>query len=239
MHNKISRIINYTATIAILLAVIFYISLKEFKYQGKDKNELSNFPLIAQPDNITCGVASISMVLKYYGKEVSINDIRKRAKTDIWTKGNKKIGGTQPIFVKIALNHYDVPSNIEYGNLDKLKYYIDQGKPVIVLVRSGFLLMHYIVVIGYTQTEIIVANPSNGGSKHSIDNNVFKKCWNFRTDMDGVDPFIQCMACKGKGYIGIKIIGKCDLCAGTGKIDPMASILKIVEIHENTMIVKN
>jgi len=176
------------------------------------------------------------MVLKYYGKSVSMEDIRKHAKTDLWIHGDKKIGGTQPIFMKVALNHYDVPCEIEYSNLDKLRFYIDNGRPPIMLVRSGSLLIHYVVVIGYTQKEIIIADPGDG-ARWVLENKKFQGCWNFTTDMEGVDPTIQCPICKGKGYIYVKILGKCDTCAGTGRLDPMYSVLRMFETHENIMIV--
>jgi hypothetical protein len=234
MHN-ITRILNYTLIVAIVVAAVAYFYLREFRYQGKDHNELENFSIIEQPDNLTCGPTSVAMVLKYYGKPHEIDDIRKQTKTDLWTtKDGKKLGGTQPLLIKVALIHYGVPTKMGHGNLDKLKYYIDQGIPVIVLVRSDKFLMHFVVVIGYTQKEIIIADPD--GQREVLDNDKFKGCWSFKTDMDGIDPHTTCPACKGKGYIGIRIIGKCDLCAGTGKIDTMAELLTIFETRENTMI---
>jgi hypothetical protein len=238
MHIITKSRINYTIIILILVAVVIYLHLREFNYQGKDYNELKNFPLISQPDNVTCGPTACQMVLKYYGKEISIDDIRKQAKIDLWTQGDKKIGGALPVFIKIALNHYDVPCKLEYGNLDKLKFYIDQERPSIVLVRSDSFMMHWVVVIGYTQKEIIIAEPGNG-TRCVLDNDTFKGCWTFKTDMEGIDPYVICPICKGKGYILNKIIGKCDLCVGIGKIDPMAPILRMFEIHENTMITPN
>ena len=199
-------------TYTIIIAVVIILASVLFKFKNnneshKDQNELKNFPLIAQPDHISCGPTSACMLLNYYGKKVNIEEVRKYTGTDLWTtKDGKKIGGTHPNFMLVALNYFKVSSKIEYGNLNKLKFYIDCGMPVIVMVRTSQLLSHYVVVIGYTQKEIIVADPG-GGEREVLTNDQFKGCWNFKTNMEGDSVKIQCPICQGKGYIGVSTIG--------------------------------
>ena len=40
-----------------------------------ERHEILGFACMSQPDEITCGPASIAMVLNWYGKEVSIKEV--------------------------------------------------------------------------------------------------------------------------------------------------------------------
>jgi predicted double-glycine peptidase len=70
------------------------------------------------------------------------------------------------------------------GNIDNIEYLVSCGKPTIVLLRSGAKTWHYVVVIGFNDTHIVIADPG-WGEKWSIPIEAFKGAWDFRTDMGG------------------------------------------------------
>ena len=73
---------------------------------------------------------------------------------------------------------------MRYGNIDVLKHYISENKPCIALVRSGDVLWHYVVVYGYTQKKVYIADPG-GGVFYDMDIERFENCWSWDRDMEG------------------------------------------------------
>jgi hypothetical protein len=180
--------------------------------------EIKDFPLCVQPDGLTCGPTAIKMVLKYYGHEVELKEIRKKAKTDLYVKNGIEVGGTQPEYERIAMEDLGVPCKIKSIDINFLKFFVSQNKPVITCVRSGGRLWHWVVVIGYTPDSIIIADPGDG-SRQTLPTNRFENAWSFVSDLDGTDLTNSCKACNGTGYWSDVLgpLGKCAVCDGTGK----------------------
>jgi hypothetical protein len=182
------------------------------------------------------------MVLKRYGKEATLDQIKAKTKTKWFHYKDKDIGMTAPDMVAKALGHFGVPADLKYGSLDRLKHYVNQNKPPIVLVRSSYWTWHYVVVIGYDEENIIVADPG-GGERLVMPTAHFVGAWSFATDMRGVYMAGTCGTCGGDGnWLPFMAgpIGKCEVCQGTGtKDDLLVLALRIAEIHPNTMIVPN
>ena len=61
-----------------------------------------------------------------------------------------------------------------------------------MLVRTGATLWHYVVVIGYTDEALVLANPA--GREDHVGRNLFVACWEFSKDLQGNDapPFDPC-----------------------------------------------
>ena len=148
--------------------------------------QIQNFDtVLEQPDGITCGPTSCAMVLKYYGKEVTIDEVKKQTKTHWWTLGKTPIGMTEPSMIKSAMGHFGVPAQMRWGrSLHVLKHFVAQDKPVIVLVRSGDTTWHYVVVTGFDKEEFTIVDPGPGKT-YKMKKDVLDKCWNFTHDMDG------------------------------------------------------
>ena len=142
------------------------------------------FPLIQQPDNITCGPTSTTMLLNYYGIDVSVSEVEAKTKTHWFNYKETKIGMTLPALIKHALQDYHIPAKVEYGTIRKLKYYVSRGYYPIILVRSGQKTWHYIVAIGYNRDSIIIADPGNG-EKYPVFERVFNDSWSFSGNLGG------------------------------------------------------
>jgi len=220
-----------------LAGMIIFTLWPEFLTHKAPECKLKNFIVIQQPDQISCGPTSCAMVLKYYGKNVSIEEIKKIAKTTWYKSKEAEIGMTAPEYIETALKHFGVSSKLKIGNLNDLKAYIEQNRPPIVLLRSGKATWHYVVVIGYSPTKFTIADP--GGYEHTMENSLFENAWNFSSDMNGAEVTNSCKFCQGSGKIaGIPgPLGKCDNCAGTGKTDILVQILNLADVKGNMLIV--
>lgn len=140
--------------------------------------------LVQQPDDITCGPASISMLMSYYDKDLTVNEIKKITKTVWYNYDGRDFGMTAPELVRLSLSHYGFRSHLKYGKIDNLKFTIALGKPCIVLIRSGEWNWHYVVVIGFDQEYIYYANPSSGEIE-GLSTNEFDNSWNWSFDLHG------------------------------------------------------
>jgi hypothetical protein len=204
----------------------YWIGMTYFKYYYEEEYEIKDFPLMVQPDGVTCGPVAAQMVLKYYGKDISLKEVRKVAKTDVYIKGDIEIGGTAPEYEKIALDYFGVPCKFKSMKLNELKWHVSENRPVLVVVRSGENMWHWIVATGYTAETVIFSDPADG-KRWEYSNERFNNCWSFKADMEGNDCTISCYLCKGSGYIiqGIGPLGKCDLCGGLGTLPDWHEIL--------------
>lgn len=173
--------------IAFGLSAVIIIALLGYKDRSHPAEFTIPFTTLAeQPDNITCGPTSALMVLRYYGIEASLSDVKKKTKTVWYTSHGVDFGMTAPALVQEALNSYGLNVRLDYAGMDRLKNIVAHGKPCIVLVRSGEWNWHYVVVVGYERDVIYFANPSNGKIERLLVDE-FEKAWNWRGDLLGRD----------------------------------------------------
>lgn len=155
----------------------------------KDRSHPASFTipftqLEAQPDDITCGPTCGIMLLKYYGIEAKLDDLKARTKTVWFSWGGKDVGMTAPVYLRAGLEAFGVNSVLSYGTLDRLKSLVARGKPCIVLVRSGEYSWHYVVVTGYDGDVVYFANPSDG-KMQGMPESEFVAAWNWTGDIYG------------------------------------------------------
>ena len=121
-----------------------------------------------------CGPASLYMVLKYWGVNVDYRDI-----VDSILEG-KSTPLSNMVEYAGKLGFYATTAHV---TVDDLKYYIDEGWPVIVLQWASLSYKngHYRVVIGYNNNGFIVHDPSDGPSitlSYDYFIKLWKKCGN-------------------------------------------------------------
>lgn len=202
--------------------------------------EIKDFKFLEQPDQITCGPTSATMLLQSYGKDVSLEDVKSVTKTQWFKWKGESIGMTSPDMIAVALNHFGVKSKMRRGDLDQIKHYVSLGRPPVVLVRSGSVYWHYVVVIGYNESEIIIADPGSG-KREVMPVEHFLGSWSFKTDMNGKDMTITCNTCNGTGRwmdFDLGPLSRCEVCDGSGRSpDMLVFLLRVGEVYSNTMIV--
>lgn len=191
--------------------------------------------LLKQPDHITCGPTSATMVLHYYSKSITLNEVKKLTYTE-WIKfaNGTNFGMTAPDSIRHALHRSGVPASVCRGNVYKIKKAIFEGKPVIVLLRSSKETWHYCVVISYNNEGFILADPSYGTTIF-INKQQFMDSWKFTHNMHGEKCGYECAICQGTGKYFQTL--QCDACAGKGTLDPIILGLRAMEVYSNSMIV--
>jgi peptidoglycan hydrolase-like protein with peptidoglycan-binding domain len=116
-----------------------------------------------QPDIVTCGPASLSMVFSYYDVNVSIETLRKLCKTDK--------NGTTPVNLVAAVtqaNKNFVLVEEDCKNFDQLISHIDKNNPMVIQLQTipelGYLgsFGHYVALTGYNRSAntVKIADPS-------------------------------------------------------------------------------
>lgn len=178
MHKKLKWIIILNQFIILIL---FWKS--QFP-NHPDFYEISNFIYLQQPDAISCGPTSCAMIVNWHGIKSSIEDCKQKTHTKWFVYKNKEVGMTLPDYIAVCLEKYGIDTELQSGNIHKLKKYVSENKPVIVLLRSGIQYWHYVVVIGYDQNNIIIADPGYG-KRELIPEKIFTDSWKFKADMRG------------------------------------------------------
>ena len=179
---------------------------------------LSNFPLLTQPDDISCGPTCAAMVLQWYGINAGIQRCKTKAGTRWFQLGGYKVGMTLPSGVSDCLNAFGVPASVVRGSVNDVKRYIDQGRPPILLVRSSVKTWHWVTAIAYYDdgARIKLSDPS--GQQWVINNGALNGAWTFSTDMSGnATGGRRCDPCGGSGKLASARV-TCANCAGTGKM---------------------
>lgn len=148
-----------------------YFATKNYNLRS-NSSLIQNVPFFKQGDDNTCGQASMSAVLNFWGVKITyqkvVNDTNKNnMATDLNTisKYLKEKGLNAE-----AYNN----ANIEY-----VKELVDKGRPAIVLLDFGGLSNeHYVVVTGYNNSKgTIIFNDSKRGTNISISEENFEKLW--------------------------------------------------------------
>jgi len=173
----------------IIIGVIIFCAIVIGTHSSIGKHHPPNYKidinhLIQQPDDITCGPTSVSMLMYYYNLDVSVNDVKKITKTVWYNWSGHDIGMTSPNFIVSALKFYGFNSKMKYGKIIDLKHTISNGKPCIVLVRSGEWNWHYVLACGYDTEYIFFANPSTGEIQ-GLSTNEFNAAWSWNADLHG------------------------------------------------------
>lgn len=232
---------KYSPPIVVFMAILFFALFFNKQFWNYDSSyEVKGFHYVKQPDGITCGPTSALMLLTRYGNEVTLDQVKTQTATKWFTHDDKDIGMTSPDMIPSALNHFGVPASTKYGNIDKLKYYVNQRRPPLVLVRSSYWTWHWVVVIGYDEENIIIADPGDG-AREVLPQEHFVGSWDFHTNMRGERMNADCEWCGGEGrWLSIELgpLTRCEFCQGTGsKEDLLVLSLRLAEVHPRTMIV--
>ncbi|MFZ2150899.1 MAG: cysteine peptidase family C39 domain-containing protein [Candidatus Absconditicoccaceae bacterium] len=126
--------------------------------------KILNFPERRQTYNYDCGACALQSVLNYYGIDVREDIIMKLANT---TKDGTPIGG-----IERTSHKYGLQTTIEHMTISKIKKYVDQNIPVIVVLQArsdkkhidwenDWVDGHYVVAIGYDKDKLYFEDPSS------------------------------------------------------------------------------
>ena len=237
MEKQLTKWIMPIVATVVVLGYWFFMSNQ---YSHPETHQIEFKTLLEQPDGITCGPTSATMVLNRYGKDTKLDDVKAKTRTEWFKYGRQPIGMTSPEMLPIAMKEFGVPAKMKRGSIKELKHYVSTNRPVIVLVRSGQTTWHYVVVVGYTKDDFTIADPGDGKiDKIKLEH--FKSAWDFTSDMGGNSTVAKCGFCKGTGKVANIDAGPlttCPLCEGKGTSpDILSNLLHVAEVYPKTMIV--
>ncbi len=199
---------------------------------------LPDFPVMKQPDAISCGPTCCSMLLRYYGVMVDVPKLKEIAGTRLFKMGDDEVGFTWPSKVQKSLKTYGLANTMKkQATINDIVTAVEANRPPIVLARSSRKTWHYLVVIGHRRGQLLkMADPL--GYTYWMSADTFQQAWKFEGDLRG-NAIIgkECKLCGGKGKVGF---AKCLICGGDGTLPDMYR--KVVQtnlierIKINTMI---
>lgn len=157
---------------------------------------ISQWSNIAQSHVADCGVVSVAMILNSYGINITPDELYSKY---LPNKGYSEYTNfTEMIYLmnQFNVNGKQLQLGVEYSNLilgiDYLQKKINEGLPVITLIKYGNLLessqinnfdgSHFFVVVGYDEDNIYVHDPlyqviDSKGAYYKINNETFLKAW--------------------------------------------------------------
>ncbi len=197
---------------------------------------LPDFELFSQPDGISCGPTSAAMVLRYFGIVAGIGPLKTKAGTRFYEDGRISVGLTQPANLRDAITSYGLDAHWYKGaSTNDLVTYINQGRPPIVLLRSGSKTWHYVALVGHRNNgrEFYVADPGGGVLWWMTAANL-QQAWQYSGDLAGNyipddkcgnchgsgNVWTECPTCRGSGWVKDPLglsKNKCPFCSGQGK----------------------
>lgn len=127
-------------------------------------------PFVQQKRDL-CGPSALSSVLSYYGSQVSQEEIGK-------VVFDSRLKGSLITDLKKYAESLGFNAEFSSGDISKIRYFIDQKKPVIALIDMGFFMFsrpHYVVVYGYDNEGFICHTGFKANEK--IKHYKFKKMW--------------------------------------------------------------
>ncbi|WP_455714484.1 C39 family peptidase [Anaerosporobacter sp.] len=145
-------------------------------------------PKCRQATSYTCGPAALQCVLGYYLDEYQEDYLSKELHSI-------PIHGTDFRDILRLCHFLSYEANFyEYVSIDKLKDFLVQGLPVILMIqawadtsidyRNSWDNGHYVVACGYSDTSIIFMDPSTLGSYTYIPTNELINRWHLKDHYD-------------------------------------------------------
>ncbi len=133
-----------------------------------------------------CGIASAVMIKAYYyGTTPTPEDI---VAADEWLHArfglpinNYNGDFTNVFYIRSFLESQGIPARIGMGNVDLLRSFLREGKPVLVAVFSSMSLggaKHAMLVVGMRDNSIVVHDPGKtNGANNVYSLSQFLNCW--------------------------------------------------------------
>lgn len=112
--------------------------------------EVRGVPFIRQ-DSQYCGPASLAAVMTFHGKPMDQQVIGRAVYSE-------KLQGALITDLENFAREQGLATLLDTGTSAELKKFLEQGRPVIVLVDTGYLRVprfHYLVLIGYTDSGFV------------------------------------------------------------------------------------
>lgn len=118
-----------------------------------EAGKLLDVPYVAQSAEL-CGGAAVAMVLRYWGDRSAVAE-------DYAGLVDSDTGGirTDRLVARTRASGWQAHPATE-GRLDAIRTQVDRGRPVIALIEERPDVFHYVVVVGVTNTDVVMHDPA-------------------------------------------------------------------------------
>jgi ABC-type bacteriocin/lantibiotic exporter with double-glycine peptidase domain len=142
--------------------------VKEIEELDPSAKILPNVRRSLQLDLYSCGVQSVYVILRYFGKRVSLAKLERELQTD-WT-------GTEKADIKRVLKQCGLRCDVRRSaKLRDIREAVDRGRPVLITMHEG---AHWAVAYGYSGAHVYLVDswvPSNIWCR--VSNSRFRDQW--------------------------------------------------------------
>ncbi|HEL1334837.1 TPA: peptide ABC transporter ATP-binding protein, partial [Streptococcus equi subsp. zooepidemicus] len=122
----------------------------------------------SQVDMKDCGVATLAMILEYYGSYYSLATLREMAKT---TQDGTTALGLVKVAEALHFNTQAIQADMSLFDIENLSF------PFIAHVIKNETLLHYYTVIGCDKKNIHIADPDSSVGITKMSRKQFEKEW--------------------------------------------------------------
>ncbi|HFX3789830.1 TPA: cysteine peptidase family C39 domain-containing protein, partial [Enterococcus faecium] len=117
---------------------------------------IKSFPFVQQQDEKDCGVACLSMILKYFKTDIPIHKLRDLSGTDL--EGTSAFG-LKKTFEKLSFDCVAIQADSEIWKERDLIL------PLIAHILVDNSYMHYVVIYKTKGNVLWIADPANGKNR--------------------------------------------------------------------------
>lgn len=115
------------------------------------EKKLPDRTLVRQQDQRDCGVACLLSLVRYYGGESTLEDIRRSSGADL--------SGTSLLGLKESAQRLGFTADGYEATVDSLR---EHGQPVVLYVELENKMLHYVVCYGTEGEEFVIGDPAQG-----------------------------------------------------------------------------
>ena len=185
--NYILWIIFFVVSTILVIAILDWFIIG-IPIMAKKKNYNRTYILksknrIDYQKSTECSGFSLAYVLRSYGIEANGKDIYAKI------QGKMKNGAVMPRTLRKVIQKYGFNVNYVKGNLETIKSDLNDGKRVIVFIRTRLdkNWLHYVPIVGYDQEYIYIAESMNSlvncqeeNCNRKLTNQEFLQYWDTR-----------------------------------------------------------
>ena len=117
----------------------------------------------------TCGPAALAMVLRFWGRSVSHDDLA----AELDARELKGVAGSR---LAEAARSRGLTAVAYRGDAEQLRDYVGKGRPLVVAWDMGRGRFHNVVVVGFDGEDVVVHDPAKGASR-TVKRSTFEERW--------------------------------------------------------------
>ncbi|MFP5213563.1 MAG: C39 family peptidase [Acidobacteriota bacterium] len=188
MRIEAVKTICLSIAMTIILSVTIGVAVARAFDRGSQPEHFLQLPLVRQSTDYSCGVAALQSVLYYYGEEIREDRLAKALGTTSQdgTDYRKIISFSNKVFQNPDRRNLQMSKQTDM-TIEDLKLLVDAKKPTIVLIQAwanpgvdwanDWEDGHYVVVVGYDDSNIYFVDPSTLGHYTYIPIPEFRDRW--------------------------------------------------------------